>query len=64
MARWFQLSTTIHNDRSHATRLARVVLQAVREQAVLRGCGRYEWSVLNWNQRAIDFYEKDGRRTR
>jgi RimJ/RimL family protein N-acetyltransferase len=35
-------------------------LQAVREQAVLRGCGRYEWSVLNWNQRAIDFYEKMG----
>jgi RimJ/RimL family protein N-acetyltransferase len=24
------------------------------------GCGRYEWSVLNWNQRAIDFYEKMG----
>ncbi len=36
------------------------LLQAVREQAVLRGCGRYEWSVLNWNQRAIDFYEKMG----
>jgi GNAT superfamily N-acetyltransferase len=22
-----------------------------------RGCGRMEWSVLDWNQRAIDFYE-------
>ena len=20
------------------------------------GCGRYEWAVLNLNQRAIDFY--------
>lgn len=24
--------------------------------AVERGCGRLEWSVLNWNQPAIDFY--------
>ncbi|MBX9767030.1 MAG: GNAT family N-acetyltransferase [Bdellovibrionales bacterium] len=25
-----------------------------------RGCGRMEWSVLNWNQPAIDFYLKLG----
>ena len=36
------------------------LLQAVRQLAVARGCGRYEWSVLNWNRRAIDFYEKMG----
>lgn len=23
-----------------------------------RGCGRMEWSVLDWNQLAIDFYER------
>ena len=34
--------------------------QAVRDRALLRGCGRFEWSVLNWNQRAIDFYQKMG----
>ena len=28
--------------------------------AVDRGCGRFEWSVLDWNQPAIDFYEKMG----
>lgn len=28
--------------------------------AVERGCGRLEWSVLDWNQRAIDFYESLG----
>ena len=28
--------------------------------AVARGCGRLEWSVLDWNQRAIDFYESLG----
>jgi GNAT superfamily N-acetyltransferase len=38
------------------------LLQAVRQLAVARGCGRYEWSVLNWNRRAIDFYEKLGAR--
>jgi GNAT superfamily N-acetyltransferase len=25
-----------------------------------RNCGRVEWSVLNWNQSAIDFYKKMG----
>lgn len=28
--------------------------------AVARGCGRFEWSVLDWNQPAIDFYESLG----
>jgi GNAT superfamily N-acetyltransferase len=26
----------------------------------LRNCGRLEWSVLDWNQPAIDFYENLG----
>jgi GNAT superfamily N-acetyltransferase len=30
----------------------------VKQRAEQGGCGRFEWSVLNWNQRAIDFYEK------
>ncbi len=30
--------------------------------AVARGCSRMEWAVLNWNQRAIDFYRKMGAR--
>jgi GNAT superfamily N-acetyltransferase len=25
-----------------------------------RGCGRFEWSVLDWNQPAIDFYKSLG----
>lgn len=28
--------------------------------AVERGCGRFEWSVLNWNQPALDFYRRLG----
>lgn len=31
-------------------------------QADARGCGRMEWSVLDWNQLAIDFYERYGAR--
>jgi hypothetical protein len=27
---------------------------------VQRRCGRFEWSVLDWNQRAIDFYQSMG----
>ncbi len=28
--------------------------------AAQRNYGRMDWSVLDWNQRAIDFYEKHG----
>jgi GNAT superfamily N-acetyltransferase len=28
--------------------------------AVARGCGRFEWAVLDWNQHAIDFYRSIG----
>lgn len=40
--------------------IGRALLQAVGKIAAERGCGRYEWSVLDWNQRAIDFYEAKG----
>ena len=33
------------------------LLRAVAQIAVSHGCGRLEWSVLDWNQSAIDFYE-------
>ena len=28
--------------------------------ALARGCGRFEWSVLDWNERAIAFYRRLG----
>ncbi|WP_432453671.1 MULTISPECIES: GNAT family N-acetyltransferase [unclassified Agarivorans] len=28
--------------------------------AVAKDCGRFEWSVLDWNQSAIDFYHSIG----
>lgn len=32
------------------------LLAKLAELAVERGCGRLEWSVLDWNQPSIDFY--------
>ncbi|MET0987959.1 MAG: GNAT family N-acetyltransferase [Steroidobacteraceae bacterium] len=32
------------------------LLRHLAKIAVSRGCARFEWSVLDWNQRAIDFY--------
>ena len=42
------------------TGLGTAMLQRLAALAVERQCGRFEWSVLDWNQPAIDFYEKMG----
>ncbi len=42
------------------TGLGRALLQHLAALAVARGCGRFEWSVLDWNERAIRFYEGMG----
>ena len=36
------------------------LLRAVAAIAVDRRCGRFEWSVLDWNAPAIGFYERLG----
>ena len=36
------------------------LLKHLAKTALARGCGRLEWSVLDWNQRAIDFYKSLG----
>lgn len=38
----------------------KALLQHLGALAVARGCGRFEWSVLDWNESAIRFYEKMG----
>ncbi len=37
--------------------IGRALLIHLARIAVARGCGRFEWSVLDWNQSAIRFYE-------
>lgn len=40
--------------------VGRALLQRVAALAVERGCGRLEWSVLDWNEPAIGFYRRLG----
>jgi GNAT superfamily N-acetyltransferase len=40
--------------------VGRTLLDRVVSLAKERGCGRVEWSVLDWNQPAIDFYRAYG----
>ncbi|ACR28116.1 GNAT family N-acetyltransferase [Burkholderia glumae] len=42
------------------TGLGTRLLRAVAALAVERGCGRFEWTVLDWNRQAIEFYERMG----
>lgn len=36
------------------------LLKAVARLAIERNCGRFEWSVLDWNESAIEFYKSRG----
>jgi len=40
--------------------LGEALLREVARIAVNRGCPRFEWSVLDWNEPAIGFYRKLG----
>jgi GNAT superfamily N-acetyltransferase len=42
------------------TGLGKALLLHLGRLAAERGCGRFEWSVLDWNERAIGFYESLG----
>lgn len=40
--------------------IATALLKYLANHAVEQGCGRLEWSVLDWNQSAITFYKQIG----
>ena len=46
--------------RFRGTGCGQLLLRHLAALALQRDCGRMEWAVLNWNQRAIDFYRKLG----
>ena len=46
--------------RSHG--VGGAIFRHLAGEAVRAGCGRMEWVVLDWNQLAIDFYERKGAR--
>lgn len=45
-----------HRGKGYGTQM----LQRLAQLAVERGCGRFEWSVLDWNEPAIQFYKAMG----
>jgi GNAT superfamily N-acetyltransferase len=40
--------------------VGKALMTSVAKIAFDRGCGRLEWSVLQWNQNAIEFYQSLG----
>ena len=38
----------------------RALLRHLATLALERGCGRFEWTVLDWNESAIEFYRRHG----
>jgi GNAT superfamily N-acetyltransferase len=40
--------------------LGKALIAALAERAVKEGCGRFEWSVLDWNAPSIAFYKSLG----
>jgi GNAT superfamily N-acetyltransferase len=40
--------------------IGRAIFKHLAQRAVAEGCGRLEWSVLNWNEPAIGFYRGIG----
>ena len=43
--------------------VGRALLEHLARVAVARGCGRFEWSVLDWNEPAVGFYRALGARS-
>jgi GNAT superfamily N-acetyltransferase len=46
----------VHRGKGYGT----AMLKKLAEIAVERHCGRFEWSVLDWNEPAINFYKAMG----
>ncbi len=36
------------------------LIEAIAQVGVANDCGRFEWTALNWNKPALDFYDKLG----
>jgi GNAT superfamily N-acetyltransferase len=43
--------------------LGQGLIKAVARIGAERNCGRFEWTALNWNKKALAFYRKLGAQT-
>jgi GNAT superfamily N-acetyltransferase len=48
------------SPRFRGTGAGKRLLHHLAQQAIADGCARFEWSVLDWNEPAIRFYETVG----
>lgn len=48
------------NPSARGKGIGKALLTQLAELAIERGCGRVEWSVLNWNAPSIEFYRRMG----
>ena len=48
------------NPDARGKKIGKALLIHLAKIAVENNCGRFEWSVLDWNQPAIDFYRSIG----
>lgn len=45
---------------ARGTGAGKALLRHLAQEACAKGCGRLEWSVLDWNEPAIQFYKSIG----
>ncbi|MCA1580505.1 MAG: GNAT family N-acetyltransferase [Acidobacteria bacterium] len=56
------LEDLVVSGRARSRRVGEALMAALAREVVARGALRLEWSVLDWNSRAISFYERLGAR--
>ncbi len=54
--KWYLYGGSVRHPRLSRDRRRKALLKTIAQYAVQRRCGRLEWSVLDWDQPAIDFY--------
>ncbi len=50
----------VRGARARGGGIGQALLEHLARLAATRGCGRFEWSVLDWNEGAIRFYQRMG----
>jgi len=56
------LEDIVVSDSARGAGVGRALMTALARVAESRDCGRMEWAVLDWNERALDFYHRLGAR--
>ncbi len=58
--RWLYLDDLYVHERARGTGTGKALLAALADDALARGCFGIQWFVLDWNEKAISFYDAIG----